>query len=74
MFKLMKNFMCNSESGFPHGILVLCQQKGREISETLKRCFADFCCLLEVRWKDNRARSDFKLRVVLHFFGMDGQK
>lgn len=74
MFKSMKNFMCNSESGFPHGILVLCQEKRREISEALKRCFADFCCLLEVRWKVNRARSDFKLRVVLHFFGMDGQK
>ena len=35
-----------------------------EISETLKRCCADICCLLELRWKVQGAKiigNDFKL-------------
>ena len=40
--------MYNLESGFQHGSM---PGKWGEVSETLKRCYVDACCLQEVRWK-----------------------
>ena len=48
--------MYNLESVFQHGMWDLCQESWGKISETLKRCCIDICCLQEVRWKGQGAK------------------